>query len=94
MKVIDEVVLCQTQECMDIVYGQLDNWLLAGEFDKCSEFLRQAPVSKMPMVQMLTILSATWQARVELLDWTDFFGGVALEIFCLGESPDDILDGF
>lgn len=91
---IDEAVLCELDRSMEIVSDQLDDWLLDGEFDKCSEFLRQAPVSKMPMVQMLTVLSATWEARIKLSDWTDFFGRVALEIFCLGESPDDILYGF
>lgn len=84
----------QGEESLDIIFGTLDDWLLASDFVACSSFLGQLQVDPLSTAQLLTILSATWRAKTELPEWAPFFARVQAKLRGRGEDTDVLLSGF
>lgn len=84
----------QGEKSLDLIFGTLDDWLLASNFEECSAFLERVHAGRLSAAQLLTILSATWHARPHLPSWTVFHARVKNELALRGENADALLSGF
>lgn len=83
----------QGEQSLDIIFDQLDDWLLDEQFGTCSSFLGEVKVGVLSTAQLLTILTATWPASAKLPERAAFFGRVRAALRDRGKDTDALLSG-
>ena len=85
--------LGQTDTALDIIFDQVDEMLLAGEFDRVNQLLVDTSVDEYSVELLLGVLTATLPAKGQLPDRCAFFQRVAQTLEARGGLQDGLLVG-
>lgn len=83
----------QTDTALDIIFDQVDEMLLAGEFDRVNQLLIDTTTDEFSVELLLGILTATLPAKDRLPNRCEFFGRVVQTLQSRGEFKDRLLVG-
>jgi hypothetical protein len=83
----------QTDTALDIIFDQIDEMLLAGEFDRLNQLLIDTDTKQYSVDLLLGILTATLPAKDRLPSRTDFFPRVEQTLRSRGELKEGLLIG-
>ncbi len=73
---------------LDSIFDTLDDWLIAGEFSKYSEFLADVNVASRTIPELVAMLTATPPAAEKVPSRAEFFGRVCASLRERGESEE------
>ena len=59
-------------ESLDVIFDNIDEMLLRGEFEECDSVLSTMPVNQLSNAQLITVLTATLAAKIELQNRGNF----------------------
>ncbi|MEX2139713.1 MAG: hypothetical protein WD894_10655 [Pirellulales bacterium] len=85
--------LGQTDTALDIIFDQIDEMLLAGEFDRVNQVLVDTHADNYSVDLLLGILTATLPAKDRFSSRPEFFRRVAHTLQSRGELKDGLLIG-
>ncbi len=83
----------QTDAALDIIFDQIDEMLLEGEFARVDHFLRAASVADLSVDILLGVLTATLPAKTRLANRPAFFAKVEQTLRYRGQCQDGLLVG-
>jgi hypothetical protein len=83
----------QTDVALDIIFDQIDEMLLAGQFDRVDQLLIDTVTEEYSVELLLGILTATLPAKDRLCDRAEFFQRVAQTLQARGELKNGLLIG-
>lgn len=83
----------QTDAALDIIFDQIDEMLLAGEFDRVDQLLIEIMPGDFSVDLLLGLLTATLPAKNRLSNREAFFERVAQTLHDRGEAKDGLLVG-
>ena len=78
---------------LDVIFDSIDELLLASRFDACDSALLLLPVASLTNAQLLTVLTATLQARSLLPSRTQIFDAVKVTLTNRGADVEAMLVG-
>ena len=81
-------------KALDIIYDKVDDWLCAGKFSTCNEFLKLVDVNTADSLLLLAILTVTHAARDKLPYRTEFIKCIRTSMELRGEDYEKILKGW
>jgi hypothetical protein len=71
------VVLDRSDEAIDVLFREVDGMLLAGEFERCDQFLQIVDLSRLDTELIVGVLSVTLKASDKLPSRAEFFRRVS-----------------
>jgi hypothetical protein len=83
----------QTDFALDIIFDQIDEMLLAGQFDRANQLLIDTAIDEYSVELLLGILTATLPAKDRLPERAEFFRRVEETLRSRGELKDGLLVG-
>lgn len=78
---------------LDIIFDEVDEMLLAGEYDRLNRLLAEMSTGAIPVELLLGVLTATLPARHRLPNRASFLARVAQTLRDRGELEDGLLGG-
>lgn len=78
---------------LDIIFDEVDEMLLAGEYDRVNRLLAEMSTDAIPVELLIGVLTATLPARNQLPNRASFLARVEQTLRDRGELEDGLLGG-
>jgi|GEM_PF-5265289 len=83
----------KTEESIDVIFDHIDDLLLDSRFDECDEAIRAMPIDRMTNGQLITVLTATADAKMVLQSRADFYRRTKAALVAKSAHADNLLFG-
>lgn len=84
---------CDGEVEQDLIFDDINDWLLRGHFSLCSYYLENLPIDKLPTSKLILILTATLPASTKLPARPRFYDRVCKVLQQRGENTITLLSG-